>query len=728
MARTHFTVPAVALLALAACGGPAARAADPAEAVSFAKDVKVILAHNCYECHAKDKKKGAFSLNSRELVLKGGENGPNVVPGKADESDLVKRLTTDDEDLRMPPKGPGLTPAEVAILKAWVDQGLKWDEITPADIATRQPQNLKPRRPTVPPGEGQPIDRILSAYLTANGVTPSVVADEVFARRVYLDIVGLPPTPAELAAFAADASPDKRPSLVRRLLADDKAYADHWMTFWQDHLRDGKKDIGTTDIFKPITGWLHHGLLTNKPYDRFVAELVTAKIPKDEMTEKEIEQQEKERQKALTDPDDAEGFLLGQLSGLERPRGDQAWQVQAAQNVGQVFLGVQLKCATCHDSFIDQWTMHDAWSLANVFATEPLEAVRCEQPTGKHFEARFPYPDMGSIDPKAPVADRQQKLAELLTSPRNGRFSRTVVNRLWARLIGRGLVANVDELDGDAWSPDLLDQLAEEFVAGGHDLKKLIETICTSAAYQMPSVDTTTDPGAVAGSAPGGADAKYVFRGPALRRMNAEQFVDAVQAMLGRSERAWRGGGTRLTDMLGRPDRRVVVTSRDAKSSTIQALELMNGQTLYDVLYTDGTGKRLTSDNAAVVKNPSVRSGDGAASTPAATKPSAPAKRVAGSATKPSNKTAVSATIPASAAKPSAVTVSGPKANPKAAELAKLPPRELADQLLRHGLSRPPAERESAILAEMLGGRPTAETVADAVWMVALLPEFQLVR
>ncbi|CAA9416719.1 MAG: hypothetical protein AVDCRST_MAG64-2642, partial [uncultured Phycisphaerae bacterium] len=422
MTRFSSRAPAVALVLLAAVASRPARASDPAAAVSYAKDVKVILAHNCYECHAKDKKKGAFSLNSRELVLKGGENGPNVVPGKADESDLIKRLTTDDEDLRMPPKGPGLKPAEVAVLKAWVDQGLKWDEITPADIATRRPQNLKPRKPTVPPGEGPPVDRILSAYLTANGVKPGVVGDEVFARRVYLDIVGLPPTPAQLAAFAADASADKRRALVRALLADDKAYADHWMTFWQDHLRDGKKDIGTTDIFKPVTGWLHHALLTNKPYDRFVAELVTAKIPKDQMTEAEISGQEKDRQKALTDPNDAEGFLLGQLSGLERPRGDQAWQVQAAQNIGQVFLGVQLKCATCHDSFIDQWTMRDAWSLANVFANDPLEAVRCEQPTGKRFEARFLYPDMGSIDPKAPVAERQRKLAELLTSPQNGRF------------------------------------------------------------------------------------------------------------------------------------------------------------------------------------------------------------------------------------------------------------------------------------------------------------------
>ncbi|HEX8916739.1 MAG TPA: DUF1549 domain-containing protein [Humisphaera sp.] len=691
---------------------PAAAATEPATAakqVSFARDVKPILAHNCYECHAKGKKKGAFALDTRELVLKGGESGPAVVVGKSGESDLVKRLHTDDADAKMPPKGPGLKPEEVAVIKAWIDQGLKWDDVSPADIAARKPQNVAARKPTLPAGDGHPVDRLLAGYFAANKVEVRRVSDEVFARRVYWDIVGLPPTPKQLDAFLKDPSADKRAALVKALLADDKAYADHWMTFWQDHLRDGRKDAGSTDILKPITAWLHASLKANKPYDLFVADLIVASAPK-EMTATEIEKAEKDRQKGLTDPTDAEGFLYGQLSGLEPPRGDQAWPVQAAQNIGQVFLGVQLKCATCHDSFIDQWTMADSWSLANVFAEKPLEAVRCAQPTGKFHAARFLYPEMGAINPAAPVAERQRQLAALLTSPKNGRFSRTIANRMWLRLVGRGLVEQADEMDAPAWNPDLLDFLAEDLVEHGFDLKHLIATICTSAAYQMPSVDLTHDAGQKA------AESAYVFRGPALRRLTAEQFVDGVGAMLGRDGRAWTGGGTRLLEMLGRPDHRVVITHRDDKASTIQALELLNGQSLYDVLYTDGSAKKATADTAAVVRGSSAPSTK--PSTQPATKPTT--KPVAKATTKPGAK---SAAAKAATTKPAVAGV-----NPQAAALAKLPPKELADRLLRHGLSRPPSDKEVAILADVLGEKPSAETVADAVWMVAMLPEFQLVR
>jgi hypothetical protein len=500
----------------------------------------------------------------------------------------------------------------------------------------------------------------------------------------------------------ADQSANKREVLVATLLKNDAAYADHWMSFWQDHLRDGRKDAGSTDIIKPITAWLKNSLVVNKPYNQMVTELIVAKAPS-ATDAKEIEGSEKDRQKGLTDPKDAEGFLVGQLSGLEAPRGDQAWPVQAAQNLGQVMLGIQLKCATCHDSFIDQYTMADSWALANVFAAKPLEAVRCEQPTGKFHPAKFLYPQFGLIDPSAPVAERQKQLAAAMTNPKNGRFSRTVTNRIWTRLIGHGLVPNSDEMDAAAWNPDLLDFLAEDFVENGYDLRHLIGMICTSAAYQMPSIDETHD--AADTSHAGEA---YVFRGPAMRRLSAEQFVDGVQAMLGRKQRVWTGGGNRLLEMLGRPDHRAVVTRRDDKPSAIQSLELLNGQSLYDLLYTDGSAKKATADNNAVVRS--------TPSTKPATQPTAKAT------TNPSTRPVAKA--PAKApAKPA-----GPKANPDAAALAKLPPAQLVDRLVKHGLSRPPNDKERAILLEILGEKPTPETVADAVWVIAMLPEYQLLR
>jgi len=637
--------------------GPAAPAA---RSVSFQRDVKPILAHNCFACHAKGKRSGAFGMDTRALLLKGGEGGPAVHPGKSGESELVRRLLTSDAARAMPPGGKKLTPDEIHTLRAWIDQGAKWDEVS---VSTVKGRNLLPRRPPVPAGAGNPIDLLLAPYLKRHAVSPARVDDRTFARRVHLDLVGVSPTPAELERFLADKRPDRRAHLVRSLLADDERYADHWMTFWQDHLRDGIKDIGSTDVFRPITPWLHASLLTNKPYDRMVTELVTADVPPELLDEEQIEKLDRTYQPG---PEDASGFLRGLQSGLERPSGDQAWQVQAAQNIGQVFLGVQLKCATCHDSFIDGWTMDETWALANVFAEKPLESVRCALPTGKRPPAKFLYPAVGDVDPAAPRLERQRQLARLLTSPRNGRFSRTIVNRLWARLLGVGLVERTDEMESDAWSPDVLDFLASDLVIKGYDLKRTLELILTSDAYQMPTVDYSRP-----------ANEAFVFRGPKLRRLSAEQFVDGVYGLLNRPGRAWKENGSRLMEMLGRPDHRVVVTSRESRASTIQALELLNGGSLFELLYTGTPATKLTADNAA--------------------------KQLI--ATKP-------------------VT----KPNAHLAALAAQPPDRVAHDLCVRALGRAPMAPEERVFREILGERPTAESVGDLVWILVMLPEYQLIR
>lgn len=654
---TFFAAAGIAGAALAAGKAPA----RPATSIRFLQDVKPVLAHHCFSCHARDKRAGGLSLESRELALKGGESGPALVPGKSAASELLRRVTHADPARRMPPGKP-LKGEEIALLKAWIDAGAPWDESKPVEKPGTR--NVLPRKPVVPPGPGNPVDRLLAGSLKKAKVAPAQIDDRTFARRVYLDVVGLPPTPEELGRFLTDPGPDRRTRLVRELLADSPRYADHWMTFWQDHLRDGIKDIGSTDVFRTITPWLHHSLLTNKPYDVMVRELITAAPPREDLDENE---REKLDRTYTPDKNDASGFLAGLMPGLEVPRGDQAWPVQAAQNIGQVFLGVQLKCATCHDSFVDGWKMEDTWSLANVLAEQPLEAVRCEIPTGKKFAPRFLLPQVGRVDPNAPRAERQQQLADLITSPRNGRFSRTVVNRLWARLMGEGLVQRVDEMDGAAWNPDLLDYLAGHLVENGHDLKKTLELILTSQAYQRPAVDYPRD-------------APYVFRGPKLRRLTAEQFVDSLYLMLGRKERAWRENGSRLMELLGRPDRRVVVTSRDSRASTMQALELLNGAALWELLYTSGPAPRLTADSAEKQ----------------AKQPQAAARE------------------------------RGPNAH--LAALAALPKDELGRKLWLQALSREPSPRELAALNELLGEKSDAAGVGDALWAVVMLPEFQLVR
>ena len=458
-------------------------------AVDFEKDIKPMFEAACVKCHAKGKDKGGFSLETREVFLKGGDTGPGAVLGKSGESLIVELVSGMDPDNTMPKKGTKWTPEQVGLLRAWIDHGAPW----PANVtfAKPPPQNLHPRAVALPQGraEAHPIDRLLALHADP-------VADRVFARRVYLDLIGLLPTPAQLDDFLSDAAPDKRAKLVRALLSDNRNYADHWLTFWNDLLRNDYKGAGFIDGGrKQVTGWLYGALIKNMPYDRFVSQLVNP---------------EKE----------SEGFSRG-IIWRGNVNASMLPPMQAAQNVSQVFLGVNLKCASCHDSFVNDWALSDAYGLAAAYADEPLELVHCDKPTGKKAALRFLYPEIGALDAAAAKPERLKRLAEIVTSPADGRLSRTLVNRLWARLLGRGLVEPLDDMDRAAWNPDVLDWLAEDFVAHSYDVKHTLEVICTSRAYQLPAVE-----------APGEKEA-FVFRGPLTRRMTAEQFSDAISALSG---------------------------------------------------------------------------------------------------------------------------------------------------------------------------------------------------
>src|SRR6185312_2138693 len=135
----------------------------------------------------------------------------------------------------------------------------------------------------------------------------------------------------------------------------------------------------------------------------------------------------------------SEGFAYG-IKWRGTVNESQRREIQAAQSVAQVFLGTNLKCASCHDSFVNHWKLTDAYALASVFAEAALELHRCDQPTGTPATVGFLYPQLGAIESSGSRAQRQRQLAELLVHPENGRLARTIVNRLWARLFGRGLV------------------------------------------------------------------------------------------------------------------------------------------------------------------------------------------------------------------------------------------------------------------------------------------------
>ncbi len=540
--------------------------------VSFSQEIKPILEKSCLQCHGHGRDKGNFKIDSRETLLQGGDSGAAVVVGRSAESLLIELVMGFDADSMMPKKGTKLTHAQIALLRAWIDQGAKWD----ADVtfAKTEPINLKATRPQVPggrPKNANPIDRFLAPYFAAHKIKlPKPVDDRLFARRAYLDVVGLLPPPTEMKKFIADRDRDKRARLVRRLLADKEQYALHWLSFWNDLLRNDYKGTGYIDGGRrQITAWLFNSLETNKPYNQFVAELINPNA-------------------------ESEGFAKGIIwRGVVNS--SQTPQMQAAQNISQVFMGVNLKCASCHDSFINDWTLADAYGLASIYADGPLEMVHCDKPTGKTAPLKFIYPQLGDLEFSTNKNVRLERLAQLVTQRTDGRLTRTLVNRLWQKFFGRGLVEPLDDMEKPAWNTDLLDWLAEDFADHGYDIKHTIEVILTSRAYQLPSVAATEV-----------TEKDFVFHGPLVRRMSAEQYRDAVGALTG----VWyprpgttiiRSNGTTnrfvavraalvaadpLQVALGRPNREQVVTSRASAATTLQALELTNGAELAGVVKT----------------------------------------------------------------------------------------------------------------------------------------------
>ena len=465
-----------------------------ASAIDFAHDVMPILKQHCAECHTGARREGGLAMNHREQLLSGGESGDAVVIGNANESELLSRIISDDEGLRMPPDGPRVPSEEVAILRKWIESGLPWDAgITLGDSAWEPP--LAPRQVPLPAaidGRDHPIDRLLDHDLAERKMVPPVVSDALFFRRASLDAVGLLPTPEALERFEQDTSVDKREKLIDRLLSDDVAYADHWLTMWNDLLRNDYTGTGfITGGRKQITTWLYDSLRGNKPYDQMVRELIS--------------------------PSDVSAGFIDGIQWRGETNASQTREIQFAQNISQVFLGINMKCASCHDSFIDRWKLSEAYGLAAIYSDHSLEIHRCDKPTGETATARWIFPELGDVDPNASKARRLKQLAGLMTHPGNGRFTRTVVNRVWHRLIGRGIVHPVDAMHTRPWNEDLLDYLAVRFADDGYDLRRLIGWVMKSQAYQSRTVILESEPGE-----------DYEYRGPMGKRMTAEQFLDCV--------------------------------------------------------------------------------------------------------------------------------------------------------------------------------------------------------
>jgi len=309
-----------------------------------------------------------------------------------------------------------------------------------------------------------------------------------------------------------------RAELIDRLL-EDPAWADHWVGYWQDVLAENPNLVNPTlNNTGPFRWWLHESFLDNKPFDRFATELILM-----------------------------EGSThYGGPAGFALATQNDAPMAAKAHILAQAFLGMEMKCARCHDAPYHQFVQKDLFSIASMLNRDPVAVpktssipgdpaalqsllVKVSLKPGEPVPAEWPFAEELSgrlnTDMLINAKDRREQLAALVTSPANRRFAQVIVNRLWQRYLGRGLVEPVDDWEHAAPShPELLEYLERELIQSGYDLKHVARLIFNSHAYQRQA-----DPLAV-------SDAKWaaLFAGPFPRRMTAEQVVDSLAVASGK--------------------------------------------------------------------------------------------------------------------------------------------------------------------------------------------------
>ena len=435
---------------------------------------------------------------------------------------------------------------------------------------------LEPRPGFVWPNtpENNAVDARTFAKLKLMTILPSdLCADSDFVRRVHLDALGRLPTVAETTAFVDSKDPAKRDKLIDGLLTRPE-FADFWALKWADVLRSSRKSIH----LKGSTGfqfWLREKIAKNEPFDKIVTELLTA-------TGNTYSNPPANFYRIAKDP------------------------MALAESTAQLFLGVRMQCAKCHNHPFERWSQDDYYGLSAVFArvkTKPEPAVGTAKPnpmtsaevvyTGREGEVTQPrtgvqmkprFPGSGEADvPKG--ADRRAAFAEWLTKPGNAFFAKSVANRVWFHLVGKGIVDPVDDFreSNPSANDELLETLAAEFTKGKFDLRALVSLILKSRTYQLSAVpnDTNKD------------DTKYFSRAVA-KQLTAEQILDALSDFTGVPEKfAGLPAGTRAVQLpdgevnhpflktFGQPARELACEcEREADGNLAQALQLINGPTV----------------------------------------------------------------------------------------------------------------------------------------------------
>lgn len=419
------------------------------------------------------------------------------------------------------------------------------------------------------------IDDLVFKRLKDLGLPPSEVCDDsTFIRRAMLDIAGRLPTKEESETFTADKAVDKREKLIDMLI-EGKDYPEYFANKWSAVLRNRRKaandNLAPTQAFHD---WIRDAIKENKPYDKFVREIITVKGEE------------------IKDPP------VVWYRELKEPTAQM-------EDTAQLFLGQRLACAKCHHHPFEKWSQHDYWSLTAFFSTvevkdpkpmkkskdkvEPAQPARVNMKDGtpemKNPRTNKMVKAAGlGVEPvdMAKDADPREKLAEWMTDAKNPFFAKSLVNRYWKHFLGRGLIDPEDDMrvTNPATNPDLLDALAKSFLDSKYDLKKLVRTICTSKTYQLSAVPNDFN-----------ADDRQNFSRYLPKRLNAEVLLDAIDDVTA-TKTSFKGvSGVRAVQLpdnlfdsyflsvFGRPDSSSACEcERSSDASLAQALHMFNSQ------------------------------------------------------------------------------------------------------------------------------------------------------
>jgi len=474
--------------------------------VDFSRDVQPLLARHCFACHGPDEgsREAGLRLDVRLAAIAELDSGSSaVVPGRPEESELIARVAAADADVRMPPGEHSaiLSPEQVNLLRRWIAAGAAYDNHW----------SFRPVMRPEPPAVANeawirnPLDRFVLARLEREGLAPSPEASRTtLLRRLSLDLTGLPPTPATVAAFDADKSPDAYDRAVNRYLASPH-FGERWGRHWLDIAHYADSDGYLNDDLRPnawrYRDWVIDAVNRDLPFDRFTIEQLAGDLLPDAT--------ESERT--------ATGFLRNTLRNIEAGVDLEEYRnkevVDRVSTVGAGWLGLTLGCAECHSHKYDPISHREFYQLFSFFnETDDIELPGSKaMAVGRHAEYRESFvhlrgdyrqqgelvePGTPAILPpiatRAPRADRLD-LAYWLTDPGNPLTPRVVVNRWWLHLFGSGLVASTDNfgVGGDAPThPELLDWLAAELIDRNWSRKEMIRLIVNSATYRQSSAGT----------------------------------------------------------------------------------------------------------------------------------------------------------------------------------------------------------------------------------------------